>query len=141
MLASSMISRSHLRGFSLFRLNPPLTKSISSMLWIVEAFLPVISVILLAARPVGAAIKIESVSFSEIFKIARVIVLLPVPGPPVMIWTFSWIDCAIAVFCSGANSNLSFSSTHSSAFSTLTCLKLPGAICSLFSSLEIPTSA
>ena len=54
----------------------------------VEAFFPVISLSRLAARPVGAASKILLVSFSVIARIAFVIVLLPVPGPPVRMSTF-----------------------------------------------------
>ena len=62
---------------------------ISRRLWIVKAFFPVISDILLAALPVGAAKVILFETFDVIAKMARVIVLLPVPVPPVIKWIFS----------------------------------------------------
>jgi hypothetical protein len=47
----------------------------------VKAFLCVISVILFAARPVGAASRMLGEIFSVTRSMALVIVLLPVPGP------------------------------------------------------------
>ena len=45
---------------------------------------PVVSPIRLAALPVGAASIISTLSFEKIFKMALMIVVFPVPGPPVM---------------------------------------------------------
>ena len=46
--------------------------------------MPVVSVMRLAARPVGAARTILLVASENISNIAFVIVVFPVPGPPVM---------------------------------------------------------
>ena len=56
----------------------------SSRRWIVEASFPVISVMRLAARPVGAVSNVLSPSSSYMARMARREVVLPVPGPPVM---------------------------------------------------------
>ena len=61
---------------------PPL---ISNILWIVCASYPQASVILLAARPVGAASLISRPSSSKYLIIVLIVVVLPVPGPPVTI--------------------------------------------------------
>lgn len=58
----------------------------------VGALVPVISVILFAALPVGAARRMFGVSLPETLRIALVMVLLPVPGPPVII-SFSECCC------------------------------------------------
>ena len=55
----------------------------------VDAGRLVISLIRLAARPVGAAKMIWRLKFSVILRMAFVMVLFPVPGPPVIIWNFS----------------------------------------------------
>ncbi len=59
-------------------------EEISSSRWIVEASKPVVSVIRLAARPVGAASRMVKFSDSKKCSIALIVVVLPVPGPPVM---------------------------------------------------------
>ena len=60
---------------------------ISSSLCIVFASLPDVSLILLAALPVGAANITSFLLFSNIFIIVFIVVVLPVPGPPVIITT------------------------------------------------------
>jgi hypothetical protein len=54
MLVSSMTSRSQSSEFSTLRLKPPVLELISRSRWIVFASCPVVSVMRLAARPVGA---------------------------------------------------------------------------------------
>ena len=78
-------------------------------LWIVLAAIPVISPILLAALPVGAAKrnggsslnKAEdgiSANFLKAIKIPLIIVVFPVPGPPVRIEIGLFNAFLIAVF-------------------------------------------
>ena len=106
----------------------------------VEACLKVICVRRLAALPVGAARRILLVIFSEMARIARVMVLFPVPGPPVTIRSLSTTPEMTATFCSGASARLSFSCTHSIAFSSLTLRKDRSPKESLASSLAMPIS-
>ena len=81
METSSRIKTSHSSSSTLAK-SPP--KPISRSLWMVKASLPVCSFILLAALPVGAANFISLSMDSKIsIKTFRVVVL-PVPGPPVM---------------------------------------------------------
>ena len=54
-----------------------------------EAAAPVVSVILFAARPVGAASAIAGILERISPSIKRTMVVLPVPGPPVIISTLS----------------------------------------------------
>ena len=60
------------------------TGTSSSMRWMVLASYPVASVIRLAARPVGAARSISIPSISKYRMIVLMVVVLPVPGPPVI---------------------------------------------------------
>ena len=84
---SSIITRSVSNGFVSLRSNPALPSIPpfnSSMRWIVRASNPVVSLILFAARPVGAARKMSMPSISKYRMIVLIVVVLPVPGPPVM---------------------------------------------------------
>ena len=85
---SSTITASHLRGLSSSRTNTmsPVPGSIpaSSSRWMVEAFSPVTSVSRFAARPVGAASRHASCICPSRDNIPFNIVVLPVPGPPVI---------------------------------------------------------
>ena len=86
---SSMITTSDSIGLSSLNSYLKPLSSVSdtlrcSILCIVEASAPVASVILLAARPVGAAREIDRPSVSKYLIIMFMIVVLPVPGPPVM---------------------------------------------------------
>ena len=85
---SSTITASHLRGLSSSRTNTmsPVPGSIpaSSSRWMVEAFSPVTSVSRFAARPVGAASRQASCICPSRDNIPFNIVVLPVPGPPVI---------------------------------------------------------
>ena len=60
------------------------TGTSSSIRWMVLASYPVASVIRLAARPVGAARRISIPSISKYRMIVLMVVVLPVPGPPVI---------------------------------------------------------
>lgn len=85
----------------------------------VEAVFFVISQRRLAARPVGAAKMMSPVSLSVMVKMALVMVLLPVPGPPVMMCSFFVSEVITACFCISAKLMLSFSSTQVIALSVL----------------------
>ena len=79
---------------------------ISSSLCIVFASFPVVSVILLAALPVGAHNTYFLSKFSNISIIHFIIVVFPVPGPPVITVMLLFKDTEIASFCSSDNSML-----------------------------------
>ena len=87
---SSMMITSASSGFSSFRSKEAVLRSSegtpdsSRSRWIVTASQPVASVIRLAARPVGAARRISMSSVSKYRIMALIVVVLPVPGPPVM---------------------------------------------------------
>ena len=88
--ASSTIITSASIGSSSFFTNMTLSsasKAISSNLCIVLDSSPVVSVILLAALPVGAANTTLFLFFLNIFIIVLIVVVLPVPGPPVRTMT------------------------------------------------------
>ena len=90
----------------LFRLNFPVLKSISSKLWIVKAFLPVIS-----RHPLGGSSRRsrEKNPRGDLFRNRQDRLCdraLSRSGPPVMIRSFSFTPCHSAVFCSGASSIL-----------------------------------
>ena len=90
---------------------------ISRSLWIVLASLPVDSVILFAALPVGAPRSTLIPLFSYMWMIAFIIVVLPVPGPPVIISIPLLNAPIIASFCDSANFIFcSFSNTPISKF-------------------------
>ena len=65
---------------------------------------PVASDMRLAARPVGAASAVLTPEAFKIFKIVLMIVVLPVPGPPVMTDTPFYRDEMIASFCRAESS-------------------------------------
>ena len=67
--------------------------------WIVCASHPVVSDILLAARPVGAAKSTSIPSSSKTCRIVLIVVVLPVPGPPVIMVTPFWTAWYTALFC------------------------------------------
>ena len=69
------------------------------MRWIVLASLPVDSVMRFAALPVGAHRRTFLFIASNILIIDSIIVVLPVPGPPVITVTPFNIDCTTASFC------------------------------------------
>ncbi len=101
--------------------NSPSNGLYSSILWIVLAFIEVVSVILLAAFPVGAT---NSSLVSGFFlKIAFIIpfnvVVFPVPGPPVIISIFSQRLSIIAFFCCSSYFILFSLSIFSISFFTL----------------------
>ena len=99
MLISSIMMQSASSGCSLFRskrtvlqfsrpvspspspVGAPVTSKSRCMVF---ASRPVASVILAAARPVGAASRISAPSASKQRIIALMVVVLPVPGPPVI---------------------------------------------------------
>ena len=68
----------------------------------VLASTPVASVILLAALPVGAARAIFKPNSSAILSIAFSVVVLPVPGPPVIINNLELNAALIASDCLSA---------------------------------------
>ena len=70
--------------------------------WTVWASMPVSSPMRLAARPVGAARTTSSPIFRNRATMARTVVVLPVPGPPVRISTFSPAASSTAWRCWGA---------------------------------------
>ena len=76
---------------------------ISSNLCIVFASLLEVSLILFAALPVGAAKVTLLPLFSNISMIALMVVVLPVPGPPVIINTPLLTDSLTAKICFSAN--------------------------------------
>ena len=84
---SSIITTSVSSGLLSFRSNPtapsipPFNSSIRCM---VLASYPVISLIRFAALPVGAARKMSRPSSSKYLIILLIVVVLPVPGPPVI---------------------------------------------------------
>ena len=65
-----------------------------------------------AARPVGAANKIDHDFFSKMAIRLLISVVLPVPGPPVMTSTRASTAMRIAAFCSADNSMSPVFSTH-----------------------------
>ena len=87
--ASSTMKESSSSGFSAFLPNSISFSSseytYSRSLCIVIASTPEVSVIRLAARPVGAASATEIPISLKIFTMRLIIVVLPVPGPPVII--------------------------------------------------------
>ena len=100
---SSTITASHSSGF--LRLcaklgsSAPSLNSTSKSLCIVLASLPVSSVILFAALPVGAASATSSPLFSIRVIIPFTVVVLPVPGPPVNISKPLLTAISIACLC------------------------------------------
>ena len=104
---SSIIKMSVSIGSSSFlqkvcRLLSSLRNVTPKSLWIVWALWPVASSILLAALPVGAARVTSIPSASESWIMAFIIVVLPVPGPPVITSTPLLIASIIACLCSCA---------------------------------------
>ena len=101
---SSMIIASVSSGFSAFLPNPDGVSSssgfpfTSSKRWIVCASYPVVSVILFAARPVGAASAISIPSLSKKWIIALMVVVFPVPGPPVST-IIPFLAASMTAFC------------------------------------------
>ncbi|VIG04902.1 Uncharacterised protein [Clostridioides difficile] len=83
---------------------------ISSNLCIVFASLLEVSLILFAALPVGAAKVTLLPLFSNMSIIALIVVVLPVPGPPVIINTPLLTDSLTAKICFSANLIFLFSS-------------------------------
>ena len=83
----------------------------------VFASTPVLSDILWAALPVGAAKTGRHFFALRISQSARKIVVLPVPGPPVIMLTLFFNAAIIALVCSGAKSNPARDLAHSAAFS------------------------
>ena len=69
---------------------------------------PVASLILLAALPVGAARRILSFNCWKILRIAVMIVVLPVPGPPVITSIFERAASITASFCFWAKFDMQF---------------------------------
>src|ERR1019366_8327010 len=74
-------------GLDSLRVNLPVPGSISSRRWIVFASVPVVSVSLFAARPVGAHSRHFTFFALRIVKIELTKVVLPTPGPPVITTT------------------------------------------------------
>ena len=72
------------RGFSGFRSKPIFFGLNSRRRWMVFAYRPVVSVIRLAALPVGAASNIRRPFFSRMRMMPFTSVVFPVPGPPVI---------------------------------------------------------
>ncbi len=70
--------------------------------WIVEASIPVDSVIRRAARPVGATSAIDAPCAWAAAQIMRIVAVLPVPGPPVTIEIREANAASTAAACSGA---------------------------------------
>ncbi len=95
---SSRITASHSKGSDSSRLKitsfPSPEKPASRRRCMVEASRPVSSLMRLAARPVGAVSNAVSPILSYSDRIARIEVVLPVPGPPVI--TIIWRRAA---FC------------------------------------------
>ena len=82
-----MTRRSHFKGCSSFLWNPIFCGLNSKRRWMVFASRPVASLILLAALPVGAASRMSIPRRPKIVRIALMMVVFPVPGPPVMTMT------------------------------------------------------
>ena len=120
--ASSIISASHSNGFFELRAKPfpaslpPYSRS----LWIVLASKDDVSVIRIAALPVGAAISTFLPALFKMLKIVYMMVVLPVPGPPVMTLMFPFIHAATASLCVLLNFMPFLTSASSMRLSTLT---------------------
>src|SRR5512136_1887363 len=71
----------------------------------------------LAALPVGAANMILALMADKIFRMALMMVVLPVPGPPVITMTLFSAARWTASICLSASVMESFSCTHWMAFS------------------------
>ena len=70
----------------------------------VVASAPVASLMRLAARPVGAARRTSTFARASTARMARTIVVLPTPGPPVTTSTERFAASSTALRCSGASS-------------------------------------
>ncbi len=97
---SSTTRASPRSGFRSSRLKAPFFGWNSRTRWIVRASRPVVSARRFAARPVGAARMTSRPHFSKMSTTARMIVVLPVPGPPVMTRIFFSNDWRMARFWS-----------------------------------------
>ena len=123
---SSIIITSASRGLLSFLANtytespssstPPLSSRSLCMVW---AAYPVASVILFAARPVGAASTMFMRRLSYILIRTLIMVVLPVPGPPVITATPCPTAFSTACLCASASCIFSSSSTF---FITLSIL-------------------
>ena len=87
MEVSSTTSRLQANRLDSLRVNLPVPGSISSRRWIVFASMPVVSVSLFAARPVGAHCRHFTFFALRIVRMELTNVVFPTPGPPVMITT------------------------------------------------------
>ena len=118
MEASSTTSRPQSSGLSASRLKPPVAGSTSSSRWIVRASSPVASLILRAARPVGAHSTISTPLAARMRRMASTSVVLPTPGPPVMTVAFDLSANRTASAWPGASDRPLCFSTQGSARST-----------------------
>ncbi len=119
---SSITRHSHSKGLRSLRLKKGWSRSSQStwsIRWMVFDSSPVSSLILFAARPVGAANKTRSPACFSMRMMAFRVVVLPVPGPPVSIST----PCSMAAFI--ASRCLPAYSMPSRSSMALMCMSAP----------------
>ena len=113
---SSTTRTSHSNGCLSFRVNLPVAGFTSSSRWIVLASMPVVSNRRFAARPVGAHNRHLTFLALKTGRIAFARVVLPTPGPPVMMSDRLVSACLSAACWLGASSLPTFCWHQTMAF-------------------------